>query len=113
MTHDELYAEIGKRIRDARERHGLTQEDLATAISLTRTSITNIERGRQRFLLHTLYDIAVALHEEPYVLLPGLDVLQPPTPAKGNPEDLKREVVEPLSEQEWGWIRSTITPEDK
>lgn len=58
---EEVYREIGRRIRAEREALGFSQVDLAKEIGLTRTSITNIEAGRQRMLIHTLYDIANAL----------------------------------------------------
>jgi transcriptional regulator with XRE-family HTH domain len=41
------------------------------ALRLSRTSITNIERGRQPVQLHTLYKIAALLDAEPTALLPG------------------------------------------
>ncbi len=43
---------------------GMTQSELATAVGLTRTSITNIEKGRQKLLVHTLLDIALSLDVE-------------------------------------------------
>ena len=67
---DHLYREVGRRIKTQREQCGLTQEALASQVSLTRASITNIERGRQKFLLHTLIDIASALGVPPAFLLP-------------------------------------------
>jgi transcriptional regulator with XRE-family HTH domain len=51
---DGFYAVVGRLIREARERRGVTQEALATLVSLSRTSLTNIERGRQKVQLHTL-----------------------------------------------------------
>jgi transcriptional regulator with XRE-family HTH domain len=55
-----FYAAVGQRI--AKSRNGrLTQEALANKTGLTRTSIINIEKGRQQILLHTLMDIARAL----------------------------------------------------
>jgi transcriptional regulator with XRE-family HTH domain len=66
-----FYAEVGRRVRQARERVGLTQEDLAARVSLSRTSVTNIEKGRQKLLLHTLYGLAAALQVSPVALLPG------------------------------------------
>jgi transcriptional regulator with XRE-family HTH domain len=70
--HQDFYEEVGRRIRDARKRRKppLTQEALAELVSLTRTSITNVEKGRQKFLLHTLAEIAAALQVEPASLLP-------------------------------------------
>ncbi len=51
-----FYEEVGRRIRDARlaRKPKLTRQGLAELVSLTRTSITNVEKGRQNFLLHTL-----------------------------------------------------------
>lgn len=66
------YEKVGRRIREARKRRKppLTQEALGKMVSLTRTSITNVEKGRQKFSLHTLADIAAALQVEPASLLP-------------------------------------------
>jgi len=41
------------------------------ALRLSRTSVTNIERGRQPIQLHTLYKIADIFGVEPTALLPG------------------------------------------
>jgi transcriptional regulator with XRE-family HTH domain len=56
-----FYATIGGRIAKARTGRQMTQEALAIKASLTRTSIINIEKGRQQILVHTLVDIAQAL----------------------------------------------------
>lgn len=64
-----IYAGVGENVRLIRARKGMTQTALAAAIGLNRTSIVNIERGKQRFLLHTLYDIAAALEVPPANLL--------------------------------------------
>ena len=72
VEHQVFYGEVGRRIREARKRRKppLTQEALGKLVSLTRTSITNVEKGRQKFLLHTLADIAAALQVEPASLFP-------------------------------------------
>src|SRR6185437_15976196 len=64
-----LYKQLGQTIRIRRDRAGMTQEDLAKAVRLSRTSVTNIERGRQQLLLHQLLDFAKALKAEPHELL--------------------------------------------
>jgi len=75
MTHldrlvpKDVYADIGKRIAAARLASGMTQEELGKAISLSRTSITNIEGGRQKILVHTLFHIATVLHVDVRELL--------------------------------------------
>ena len=56
-----IYAVIGQRIRARRDWLGMTQERLAEAVGLTRTSITNIEAGRQECSVLVLYRIAQAL----------------------------------------------------
>lgn len=65
-----LYKEIGKRIRLARERLGLTQAELGIAVDLSRTSITNIESGRQSLLVHSLVAISGVLDIRPSLLIP-------------------------------------------
>ena len=87
--HKAFYEEVGRRIRDARKRRNpkLTQQGLAELVSLTRTSITNVERGRQKFLLHTLADLAKALQVEPASLLPRLEA---------EPERTGRQLLERL-----------------
>jgi transcriptional regulator with XRE-family HTH domain len=65
-----FYKELGSRIKDARKKIQLTQEHLAEKVFLTRTTVTNIEKGRQQLLVHTLVDIAKALHVSIDDLLP-------------------------------------------
>lgn len=67
---DPIYVEIGKRVFDARTRKGFTQEQLANQINLKRTSITNIEKGRQQLLVHMLIKIADALDTNIDQLIP-------------------------------------------
>lgn len=70
-----FYAAVGRQI--ARARVGrLTQEALATKAALTRTSIINIEKGRQQILLHTLVDISRALQVSISDLIPNTDDLE-------------------------------------
>lgn len=54
----ELYARVGANIRRCRIAAGMTQEALSLAAGIGRTSITNIEYGRQRLQLDTLALIA-------------------------------------------------------
>lgn len=66
-----IYVEAGRRIRDIRRASGISQERLASAIGLSRTSITNIERGRQKLLLHTVSEIAAILKVPVHDLVPN------------------------------------------
>lgn len=58
---DEFYAALGAAIRTRRENEHLTQSELSDTVGLSRTSITNIERGRQRLLADQLYVVARSL----------------------------------------------------
>lgn len=45
---DYFYKLLGNKIRKCREKVGLTQAELAEAIGISRTAVTNIECGHQR-----------------------------------------------------------------
>lgn len=70
--NDVIYREVGRKIQRARNRQmpKKTQQQLAADVGLERTSITNIEHGRQKILLHTFVRIAQALQVLPETLLP-------------------------------------------
>ncbi len=84
LNRNGFYAEVGRRVYRARRRAGLTQEDLADKVGLARTSITNIEKGRQKLLLHTLAEIALELKVDVGELLPR------PRSSPRQPADVER-----------------------
>lgn len=51
---------------------GMTQEEIAKKVGLTRVSITNIEAGKQRILLHDIETIAAAFGVSPKHMLRGI-----------------------------------------
>ena len=65
-----LYRFVGEQIKRRRKELGMTQADLADAIGQLRTSVANIEAGRQKTPLHVLYDISAALDISLKMLLP-------------------------------------------
>lgn len=67
---DPIYTMFGSRVRSLREEKKFTQEELAQRVDLSRTSITNIEKGRHRVLLHQIVEIAEALDAKPTDLMP-------------------------------------------
>ena len=98
--HD-VYFQVGERIRKARIAAGLTQASLANKISLSRTSVTNIERGRQPVSLHTLYSIASVLKIKIADLLPD---------NKDGPDAIARiNIPENLDPHEQAWIETLIS----
>ncbi|MGH7273182.1 MAG: helix-turn-helix domain-containing protein, partial [Nitrospiria bacterium] len=105
MKPDPLYIELGKLIRAHRRRIKFTQDQLAERVGLSRTSITNIERGGQKVLLHQLYALARHLEIPPESLLPqagALDSTNEIAPNllkhfKGAEKDWARRIVGPTS----------------
>ena len=65
-----LYRLVGERVRLRRQACELTQDELADRIGRSRTSVTNLERGRQKIPLHQLLRISLALNIEPHDLVP-------------------------------------------
>ena len=61
----DLYPAIGALLRDARQRRGLNQLEVAASVNLTRGSIANIEAGRQRIQLHTWVAMCQLLGADP------------------------------------------------
>jgi transcriptional regulator with XRE-family HTH domain len=70
---DSFENKVGQLINIARKKTGLSQADLAKAVGLTRTSISNLEHGNQGISLSQFYKIAYALHYEPSQLLMMMD----------------------------------------
>ena len=101
-----LYTSIGKHIRETRERRGLTQKALASLVHLTRTSITNIERGGQKLLVHTLVDIAKALNVAPAVLLAQKEKDE-------NTSFTFEDLLKGMPKNEREWIKATINASEK
>jgi len=64
-----FYIELGKKIAEARRRSRITQQELGRLVGLSRTSVTNIEKGRQPVLVHMLVRISEALNINAVTLL--------------------------------------------
>ncbi len=65
-----FYIELGARIQTIRKNKKINQDNLAEEVGLNRTSIVNIEKGRQKVLIHTLINIASALKADLNELIP-------------------------------------------
>ncbi len=72
----DFYRELGRIISQKRKGTHLNQAALGGKVGLSRTSITNIECGRQQVAVHMLYELANALGVEPHELLPAKKFLQ-------------------------------------
>ena len=67
---EEIYVIVGQRVARRRVEVRTSQTDLAKRCDLARGTIANIESGRQRPTLHTLFAIADALEADVHALLP-------------------------------------------
>lgn len=83
-----LYRQVGSRLRQQRCRLGLTQTQVAAATGLLRTSVTNIEAGRQKAPLQVLYVLCAALRVEPASVLPSLATVAAPNAPAAVPRRL-------------------------
>lgn len=69
---EKVFTLIGKKIRSARSKTDLSQDDLAAKVKLERSSIVLIESGKQRLPIDRLYLVARELGTTPQKLLPEM-----------------------------------------
>ena len=96
----DFYRDVGQRVRNARKKSGMTQQSLASKVFLSRASITNLEMGRQKLMLHTLVEIASELRVAPDDLIPKPQAL--PTPALN-------QLLKHRSQSEQAWIGPALS----
>lgn len=70
-------------LSEIRRKKRISQEMLADELGLSRTSITNIEKGRQPVQLYALYVIARLLGADVKELLPSAAIFERPERAQG------------------------------
>lgn len=62
---------IGKRIKDSRDKKGITQEQFAERIGVSAAYISKIERGKTPISLDRLAEICKILETEPEYIISG------------------------------------------
>ena len=107
MGPDEIYCQIGSRIKERRKQLKFKQKDLAANLGISRASLANVETGRQKVLVHQLYAYASALNLKPWDLMPltggfglpsGADEIQFPADLKpAQKEQIARLLSGPLA----------------
>jgi transcriptional regulator with XRE-family HTH domain len=118
-NRDEICKRFGKLLAGRRTEAGMSQEAFAKAVGLSRTSITNIEQGRQPVSLHTLYSMADILGVETSDLLPPAPTNAVALALTGEPENKlttqEKEQLEKLSARESSWLHkiSKTVPKKK
>jgi transcriptional regulator with XRE-family HTH domain len=73
-----LYHLIVEQLKRKRREDLISQAELGAQAGLQHSSIANIEAGKQRVSLHSLYDLCNALDLEPREILPTIaEVMEP------------------------------------
>ncbi|NOW94755.1 helix-turn-helix domain-containing protein [Mucilaginibacter sp. SG564] len=66
----EFYQQLGEKLRKARIDANKSQDALAQTLGLSRVTVVNIEKGRQKILVHNLVDAANFLEVKLSDLIP-------------------------------------------
>ena len=72
MNENQFFTNLGANISSIRIKKGINQDDLATYFGLSRPSIVNIEKGKQKPSIYTLILIANYLMVDIKDLIPDL-----------------------------------------
>lgn len=96
MQQGPFYEALGANVCRLRHAANLTQQHLATKVGLTRTSITNIEKGRQPVQVHVLIEIVRALKTSVSDVLPPM------------PDDAMPVLPDNLDEQTQALVRKIL-----
>jgi transcriptional regulator with XRE-family HTH domain len=84
---DRFYSAVGERIREARLRAGLSQDEVARRGRLNRFFVSRVETGAENLSLQSLGRFALALGVTPAQLLEGVEAdegLLAPRPRKNS-----------------------------
>lgn len=101
LPQGSYYTALGEQVRTRRKKLGLTQEQLAAAVGLTRTSVTNIEMGKQPVYVHILEKVAQNLRASVSDFLPNPDKLDTALKSQltGIPKDRKDWIANVISQE--------------
>jgi transcriptional regulator with XRE-family HTH domain len=94
-----FYKALGLNIGKARKEAGYTQDDLAKTLKLSRTSITNIEKGKQPVQAHVLAELAQTLKTSVAALIPSKSASEEP--------EVKTRIAK-LSESKQFWVTRVL-----
>lgn len=86
---------LGARVRELRERRGLSQDELAERVSVDRTHIIAIEKGRRRPSLDVLQTMAPVLGSslEELLVAAGYALQEAPVTKERSPEEVLAEAA--------------------
>ena len=110
MKSNPVNIAFGKKLAEKRKESGITQADLGRRVGLVRTTIANLEAGRQSVSLPLLYRIVQSLGNDLASLLPPIETGM--ENASAQDED---SATGEISARESGWAERVIrrSPEKK
>lgn len=104
---DQIYKDFGRLFKMHRNKAGYTQDDIASKVGLVRTSITNIEQGRQHVSLQMIYQLADAVGVTPQDLLPNVLLVT-------KNDSLERTLlITPIDDDVKEWVRKIVSKTDE
>src|SRR6267142_2329615 len=83
----EVLKQFGRRLKAAREARDVKQQSLSDALLLSRTTVSNLERGTQRVFLDQVYDCAIILGADLNDLLPPVADVKSKPAVTTSPDD--------------------------
>jgi len=89
ISQDEFASRLGRLVAQRRTEAGMSQKAFGDALGLSRTSIANIESGRQAVSLYTVYVMADVLRRDPADLMPSAAEAGVHTSRPGNESRVK------------------------
>jgi len=92
-----IYRVFGRKLREVRLSKRIPQQELATLSGLTRASVTNIESGRQRVLLHQAVQFAEALGVDLAEIVPQSSEISAGRESASSEDDYLRVLRESLA----------------
>ena len=110
MKYNSINIAFGKKLAEKRRESGITQADLGRRVGLVRTTIANLEAGRQSVSLPLLYRIVQSLGNDLAAFLPPIE-----TGMENSPVQHEDSATGEISTRESGWTERVIlrSPEKK
>src|SRR5271169_6022902 len=105
----DLKQHVGIKVKAARRRLGLTQEQLAKAIGKTVETISNIERGHSLTSIETLQLVSMRLKVPLAEFLEGLEKARPSDRRRAELEQKMGHLLQPLLDQDVELVIDLIT----
>lgn len=101
-----FYKHLSKQIRNIRLSQGFTQEELADRVGISRSSLVNIEKNRQRPSIHLLFELSQISSSSIDMFFEGL----PKTNTERDiPKEIENKIKKELDDESSDILRNVIS----